>query len=191
MYHSRVGKRETLLHDKDKYWQGWRTIQTREEEGEFTDQKPESDFRHSKFKGTNDHEKSPTEFSRREEHVSDTDKRFLNTDKDYKVKTNPTHLEGPVTEEKRGTKVRVEKEGSIGDKAFSKFNLGVSRGKTDLYITNWKHFKKQLLKTEMNTMKSILMGLKHPYLKKSLKRRKMHLKILLLIWTKIHNTQPH
>ena len=144
MYHSGVGKRETLLHDKDKYTgKGGGDYRQREEEGEFTHQKPSSDFKHSKFKGTNDHKKSPTEFSRREEHVSDTDKRFLNTDKDYKVKTNPTHIEGPVTEEKRGTKVRVEKEGSIGDKTLSKFNPGVSKGKTDLYDDKTgKHLQK-------------------------------------------------
>ena len=143
MYHSRgAGRQETLVHDKDRYTgKNGGQYRQREEEGEFTDQKPSSDFKHSKFEGTNDHEKSPTEFSRREEHVSDTDKRFLNTDKDYKVKTNPTHIEGPVTEEKRGTKVRVEKEGSVGDKALSKI---IPKDETDLYDDKTgKHLKKR------------------------------------------------
>ena len=67
----------------------------------------------------------------------------MNTDKDYKVKTNPKHIEGPVTEEKRGTKVRVEKEGSIGDKAFSKI---IPKDETDLYDDKTgqkKHLKKR------------------------------------------------
>jgi hypothetical protein len=148
MYHSGAGKQETLVGDKDRYTgKDGGFYRQREEEGEFTHQKPSSDFKHSKFKGTNDHKRSATEFTRREEHVSDTDKRFLNTDKDYKVETKPTHIEGPVTEEKRGTKVRVEKEGSVGDKTLSRFSPTTSKGETHLYDDKTgKHLKKTTFK---------------------------------------------